>query len=362
MNSFQKQYQTFIESVCTKFGCVDAIRPLQEGFSAMCEATNPKAEEMISKVYKFLLSLGINTPRQGQTETRQFTLFGKPCTMTFSQAGIKIVNDETGETYVDEERFGWTTTSSQLRRFTLNKVARTLITALTGIRVEPARILGEAVDDDDDGMRQCKVCLKWKYPEDLDENGICKAYQEDDEVYDACQRLYDAVGGDVSQIRRAKCQYCGRPIIGDQTMPDSYMRAYVCDNCKKKLKSQPARERCKWCGVKLADPSLFDRYGFCPACAEIMNSEFFADNEDVKPDSECAQCHKKFYPCELDDNGLCRECAGEEWSAEYTGRDPDMKPKEYCSVCHKPLYSVGSVDYYGRCRECEKKNLKPSKG
>lgn len=38
MNSFQKQYQTFIESVCTKFGCPEAIRPLQEGFSAMCES------------------------------------------------------------------------------------------------------------------------------------------------------------------------------------------------------------------------------------------------------------------------------------------------------------------------------------
>ena len=38
MNPFQKQYQTFIASVCTQFECKDAIAPLQEGFSALCEA------------------------------------------------------------------------------------------------------------------------------------------------------------------------------------------------------------------------------------------------------------------------------------------------------------------------------------
>jgi hypothetical protein len=38
MNPMQKSYRAFIESVCTEFGCTDAIRPLQEGFSAMCEA------------------------------------------------------------------------------------------------------------------------------------------------------------------------------------------------------------------------------------------------------------------------------------------------------------------------------------
>jgi hypothetical protein len=38
MNSLQKSYHTFIESVCNKFGCTDAIHPLQEGFSALCEA------------------------------------------------------------------------------------------------------------------------------------------------------------------------------------------------------------------------------------------------------------------------------------------------------------------------------------
>jgi len=38
MNSLQKQYNAFIESECTRLGCKDVIKPLQEGFAAMCEA------------------------------------------------------------------------------------------------------------------------------------------------------------------------------------------------------------------------------------------------------------------------------------------------------------------------------------
>lgn len=38
MNPMQKSYSSFVESVCKQFGCTDAIRPLQEGFSALCEA------------------------------------------------------------------------------------------------------------------------------------------------------------------------------------------------------------------------------------------------------------------------------------------------------------------------------------
>jgi hypothetical protein len=34
----QKTYHSFVESVCKQFDCTDAIRPLQEGFSALCEA------------------------------------------------------------------------------------------------------------------------------------------------------------------------------------------------------------------------------------------------------------------------------------------------------------------------------------
>lgn len=38
MNSLQKSYNSFIESVCKRFDCTDAIRPLQNGFAALCEA------------------------------------------------------------------------------------------------------------------------------------------------------------------------------------------------------------------------------------------------------------------------------------------------------------------------------------
>lgn len=38
MNPMQKSYRSFVESVCAEFGCTDAIRPLQEGFGALCEA------------------------------------------------------------------------------------------------------------------------------------------------------------------------------------------------------------------------------------------------------------------------------------------------------------------------------------
>jgi len=33
----QKQYNCFIEAVCNQLGCIDAIKPLQEGFNALCE-------------------------------------------------------------------------------------------------------------------------------------------------------------------------------------------------------------------------------------------------------------------------------------------------------------------------------------
>ena len=38
MNSMQKSYHVFIESVCNEFGCTDAIHPLQDGFTTLCEA------------------------------------------------------------------------------------------------------------------------------------------------------------------------------------------------------------------------------------------------------------------------------------------------------------------------------------
>lgn len=41
MNSQQKSYHAFIESVCTELGCKELARPLQEGLSALCEGMTP---------------------------------------------------------------------------------------------------------------------------------------------------------------------------------------------------------------------------------------------------------------------------------------------------------------------------------
>lgn len=38
MNGTYETYRAFIETVCKRFDCTDAIRPLQEGFAALCEA------------------------------------------------------------------------------------------------------------------------------------------------------------------------------------------------------------------------------------------------------------------------------------------------------------------------------------
>ena len=38
MNILQANFNTFIESICSQYGCKDAIKPLQEGFGALCES------------------------------------------------------------------------------------------------------------------------------------------------------------------------------------------------------------------------------------------------------------------------------------------------------------------------------------
>ena len=47
MNPMQKSYSSFIESVCKQFDCTDAIRPLQEGFDALCESMTPGNQELV---------------------------------------------------------------------------------------------------------------------------------------------------------------------------------------------------------------------------------------------------------------------------------------------------------------------------
>lgn len=44
MNSLQKSHHAFIESVCNELGCSELAHPLQEGFSALCEARRKRPE------------------------------------------------------------------------------------------------------------------------------------------------------------------------------------------------------------------------------------------------------------------------------------------------------------------------------
>jgi len=47
MDSPQKSYRAFIESVCAELGCRELARPLQEGFSVLCEARRKRPEYMV---------------------------------------------------------------------------------------------------------------------------------------------------------------------------------------------------------------------------------------------------------------------------------------------------------------------------
>jgi len=47
MNSPQKSYRVFIESICAELGCRELARPLQEGFSVLCEARRKRPEYMV---------------------------------------------------------------------------------------------------------------------------------------------------------------------------------------------------------------------------------------------------------------------------------------------------------------------------
>ena len=47
MNPMQKSYSSFIESVCKQFDCTGAIRPLQDGFDALCESMTPGNQELV---------------------------------------------------------------------------------------------------------------------------------------------------------------------------------------------------------------------------------------------------------------------------------------------------------------------------
>ena len=52
MNTYQKSYTAFMESVCKQFNCTDALPTLKEGFEALCEATTSDWENQMREFYR----------------------------------------------------------------------------------------------------------------------------------------------------------------------------------------------------------------------------------------------------------------------------------------------------------------------
>lgn len=93
MNSMQKSYRSFIESVCAEFDCTDAIRPLHEGFAALCEASGRKqlTSEKLVEFHKLVME----TVKPIVSRINRFL---KPC-------GLSIVldySDKAREHFEDE--------------------------------------------------------------------------------------------------------------------------------------------------------------------------------------------------------------------------------------------------------------------
>lgn len=61
MNSLQKSYRAFIESVCAELGCSQLAHPLQEGFAALCESMTPGNLDLVRYFRNLEPS---STPRQ----------------------------------------------------------------------------------------------------------------------------------------------------------------------------------------------------------------------------------------------------------------------------------------------------------
>ena len=53
MNTYQKSYTAFMESVCNKFNCPEALPALKEGFKAFCEASIPDTAQFRTKLTRF---------------------------------------------------------------------------------------------------------------------------------------------------------------------------------------------------------------------------------------------------------------------------------------------------------------------
>jgi hypothetical protein len=85
MQDIRESYRIFIETVCKQFDCTDAIQPLQEGFSALCEASDrkPLTPEKLAEFHKLVME----TVKPIVSRINRFL---KPC-------GLSIVLDYSNE-------------------------------------------------------------------------------------------------------------------------------------------------------------------------------------------------------------------------------------------------------------------------
>ena len=93
MTGTQEKFNTFLESVCSQFGCKDAIRPLQEGFAALCEASGrkPLTPEKLEEFHKLVMETA-------KPIVLRINRFLKPC-------GLSIALDYSNESreHFDDE-------------------------------------------------------------------------------------------------------------------------------------------------------------------------------------------------------------------------------------------------------------------
>ena len=97
MNKKPQLYSEFIKAICESYGCSDAIRPLQEGFAALCEAF-PLAETNADKYKKQVMD---NMTNPADKPLRTYDTKRKWINKFYTQA-----KDLTGHLYKDDNWAG----------------------------------------------------------------------------------------------------------------------------------------------------------------------------------------------------------------------------------------------------------------
>lgn len=99
MTDLQIHYHCFIESVCNKFCCSDAIKPLQKGFNALCESeakynTDIDEWELMPDVLNYILANNPNFYIVGRSGNRNISSDG------WYEVEYLILNDDIPKFYL----------------------------------------------------------------------------------------------------------------------------------------------------------------------------------------------------------------------------------------------------------------------